>query len=906
MADIISREEFSVVDLVSEGPIEGPVDNAGTSIRQRIADENNEAVKTRLIYESIYLNNTPVKEFGKDNYNFRYVAAEYRSGLDHFDNNNQGQPALSRNYFHSQSANVAKNHTLIGHIFDETTVDSGDEKGRKTLEVSLNNGAIPLTHYIENPDVDSLIITCHVVLTTIDGDSKTVGSHVSLGIRAKILAPSTEVAPQKIYKLNGKVGGDPGLIQYKSTNVDSTGNEVDDMKNQFSAFGEINDGGDEKIITQDGEFVKIKGFSQSGSKVSFKLDLTEIQKENVDKRPVILTIVKCNSEKFNTKNRGRTTRSIRVDTITEQISEKLNYPNAALMGVVLDSRGFSQEPTRTYDLKLLKVKVPSNYTPWNEATKVGDNLYNGVWNGSFSNELQWTSNPAWIFYDLITNKRYGLGKYGISEENIDKWGLYEIARYCDAVDELGNFEGVPTGFESSDEYGKSYPTREPRFTCNIILNQRQDALELMQNFASIFNGLVFWGFGTLSIVSDLPKEPIMLFTDSDVSDAGFNYSDSAKASRVTVVKVRYNDRFDHFKPKIEYKDDVDGIQKYGIIEQETIAFGCTSRGQAQRMAKWLLYSNLLEKESISFIGGVKASYLRPGDIISIQDSTDNPKNIAGRIANVDYTSGKIKIDVPIFDLSIPSKISFVLPTISSEPSLAYDSEEAKTARSSLIHQAYITDISEDRTELTLREISAGGDNPTSSLPDFMYKIMPGTTWVLNDLDVNPEIEIKDYKVMSVAEKEPGQYAVVALEYIDNKFDIIDKEANISLKEYSLLDSELFPSAKISSPTITGRQIINPDPNAHNQLEVTIYQVAEEVDYYEIQMFQDGLPRQHKLGAGIRRIPYDSSIPAGQPYTAFRPKFQWRKDLKSQRLEVKAYAVKDGVYSSESNDRDGIY
>jgi len=262
---------------------------------------------------------------------------------------------------------------------------------------------------------------------------------------------------------------------------------------------------------------------------------------------------------------------------TEIINQKLRYPNSALASLKFNSEYFDSIPSRAYDVKLLKVKVPSNYNPVTRA-------YTGIWDGTFKTEKAWTDNPAWCFYDLLTNTRYGLGNY-LSEAQVDKWGLYSIARYCDEL--VGNGEGGT----------------EPRFTCNIYIQSRKEAFNVIQDFASIFRGMVYWSAGQLTATQDSPADPVALFTPANIEDGSFNYSGSAAKARHTVALVTWNDPEDQYKQKVEYVEDAVGIARYGVSETEITAIGCTSRGQANRVGRWLLFSEQYETETVSFTTG---------------------------------------------------------------------------------------------------------------------------------------------------------------------------------------------------------------------------------------------------------------------------------------------------------------
>lgn len=304
-----------------------------------------------------------------------------------------------------------------------------------------------------------------------------------------------------------------------------------------------------------------------------------------------------------------------VDSLTEIYGTRFAYPNSAIVSAKFSAEYFSQIPGRAFDARWLKVKVPANYNPILKTyATVGDGVTNGGWNGTFATDKKWTDNPAWCFYDLLTNNRYGLGKY-IPSDYIDKWTLYKIAQECDTM--------VPDG----------YGGVEPKFTCNLSITSKEEAYKVINDMASIFRGLTYYTNGAIYTVQDSLKEKdnFYLFTNANVEDGNFSYSTSSKRNRHTVAIIRYNDKNDFYKPAVEYVEDFDGIRKYGIREIELSAFGCTSKGQAQRFGRWALLSENFETETISFVAGLDGAYIKPGDIIKVVDSNRINQRFGGRV-----------------------------------------------------------------------------------------------------------------------------------------------------------------------------------------------------------------------------------------------------------------------------------
>lgn len=306
-----------------------------------------------------------------------------------------------------------------------------------------------------------------------------------------------------------------------------------------------------------------------------------------------------------------TQNDIYFSSFTKIIDHKLIYPDTALIGLTIDSSLFgSNVPTRMYDLKGIKVKIPSNYNPLTRE-------YTGIWDGTFVRA--WSDNPAWIFYDLATNERYGLGEF-VSESYVNKFLLYEIAQYCDELVDNGKGE------------------TEPRFTFNYQITSQEEAFKVMQSLASSFRGLVYWGIeganGSLVVVQDAPRDAMKLVTNANVVEGVFNYQGSAENTRHSVVAVTWNNTDNQGKAEIELVEDPYLINRYGYRQTDVFAYGCTSKSQARRFGKWVLYSEANETEVVTYQASIDHADVRPGDIIKIADTDYANIRMGGRIKSI--------------------------------------------------------------------------------------------------------------------------------------------------------------------------------------------------------------------------------------------------------------------------------
>ncbi|HCD3514481.1 TPA: DUF1983 domain-containing protein [Klebsiella pneumoniae] len=414
-----------------------------------------------------------------------------------------------------------------------------------------------------------------------------------------------------------------------------------------------------------------------------------------------------------------------VDSIGEIVDTPMNYPNSVLVGLKVNSEQFgSSMPSRSYLIRGLKIRVPSNY---DENT----NTYNGVWDGTF--KLLSSSNPAWILFDLLTNARYGLGKF-VSESMIDLGQLYQIGRYCD--------EEVDDGFGG----------KEKRFAINTQITSRQDAYRLIQDIAGAFRGMVFWAGGMVNIMQDSPSDPVMLFTNANVKDGLFTYKGSARKDRPSVALITYNNKQDGYKQNVEYVEDQEAMARYGERKTEAVAFGCTSRGQAHRVGLWLLYTARMESDMVTFTAGLDASFLMPGETVLIQNKYRAGKRNSGRI--VSFTKNSITLDAPV---SLKKSGSFI----------RIINQEGK------IVERDINETGDNITKVTFKTALATADQPVAN-----------GVWTITEPDLVP----MRARVVAIAQGEtPGSFDITVVQNNASKYQAIDNGAALVPENTTVLD-----------------------------------------------------------------------------------------------------------------------
>lgn len=432
---------------------------------------------------------------------------------------------------------------------------------------------------------------------------------------------------------------------------------------------------------------------------------------------------------------------------TEIIDQKLRYPNSGLVGVSIDAAQFDSIPTRGYDMKLLKVKVPSNYFPdtrtyTRDKTTGLDTGVPQIWDGAFY--VAWTDNPAWCWYDIVINDRYGLGEY-VDEAQVDKWALYTIAKYCDEL--------VPDGFGG----------QEPRFTCNLYLQTREEAYRVVNAMASIFRGMSFWVGGGMTATHDAPRDPIALFTAANVIDGAFNYSGSGKKARHTVALVTWNDPSRAYRQEIEYVDDQEGIARYGVVQTEVVAVGCTSRGQAHRIGKWILYTERMETEVVNFKTGLEGVHLYPGAVITTQDPWRSGKRHGGRV--ISATTSTITIDAAIdIESGKTYTLSVVLPD-------------------GTIESAALTNTVGSATVLTPTA-------PFTAAPQEM------SVWVVAVSDLATEM----WRVISMSETAKAELEITAIEHYPQKYALVEQGVAFEPAQTVAINAVSYPPSGLTAST----------------------------------------------------------------------------------------------------------
>lgn len=297
-----------------------------------------------------------------------------------------------------------------------------------------------------------------------------------------------------------------------------------------------------------------------------------------------------------------------LQSFTEVIDAKLRYPNTALLYIEFDSSQFNGSiPQISCEPRGRVIRVPDTYDPETRT-------YSGTWTGTF--KWAWTDNPAWIFYDLVVTDRFGLGDR-LTAANIDKWTLYQVAQYCDQM--------VPDG--------KGGSGTEPRYTCNVYVQERNDAYTVLRDFAAIFRGMTYWGGDQIVALADMPRDVDYSYTRANVIDGRFTYASSTTKTRYTTALVSWSDPSNAYADAMEPVFEQALVARYGYNQLEMTAIGCTRQSEANRKGRWGILTNNKDR-IVSFDVGLDGNIPQPGYIIAVADEMLSGKVMGGRISAV--------------------------------------------------------------------------------------------------------------------------------------------------------------------------------------------------------------------------------------------------------------------------------
>ena len=408
-----------------------------------------------------------------------------------------------------------------------------------------------------------------------------------------------------------------------------------------------------------------------------------------------------------------------LQSFTEVIDAKLRYPNTALLYIEFDSSQFNGSiPQISCEPRGRVIRVPDSYEPETRT-------YSGTWTGAF--KWAWTDNPAWIFYDLVVTDRFGLGNR-LTAANIDKWTLYQVAQYCD--------QPVPDG--------KGGSGTEPRYTCNVYIQDRNDAYTVLRDFAAIFRGMTYWGDDQIVALADMPRDVDFTYTHANVVDGKFVYASSTTKSRYTNALVSWSDPANGYADAMEPVFEQALVARYGFNQLEITAIGCTRQSEANRKGRWGILTNNKDRV-VTFDVGLDGNIPQPGYIIAVSDRNLSGRDLGGRLSAV---NGRVLKLERVPSAKAGDRIMVNLPS----------------------------GITQSRT---IQSLSGGMVTVTTAFSELPQA---EAVWVIE----SDELYAQQYRVISVTDNNDGTYTITGANHDPDKYARIDTGAIIDQRPVSVI------------------------------------------------------------------------------------------------------------------------
>ncbi|EMH4074253.1 host specificity protein J [Serratia marcescens] len=417
-------------------------------------------------------------------------------------------------------------------------------------------------------------------------------------------------------------------------------------------------------------------------------------------------------------NSARIADRMNIEALTEIIDAKLRYPNTALLYVEFDSKQFPNIPKISCAPRGRVIRVPDNYDPETRS-------YTGVWTGGF--KWAYSDNPAWVFYDIILADRFGLGDR-IDSTQVSESELYRIAQYCD--------QPVPDG--------RGGDGMEPRFTCNVYIQSREDAWTVLSDLAGIFRGMTYWGQNQMVALADMPRDMDFTYTRANVIDGKFTYSSASERTRYSTAMVSWSDPANHYADTIEDVFDSDLVRRYDVNQTELTAIGCTRQSEANRRGRWALLTNSKDR-TVTFSVGLDGMIPMPGHIVGVADQMVAGRVIGGRISAVD--GRKLKLDRKP-GAKVGDRLIINLPSGKAQA----------------------------------RTVQAVNDRVVTVTTAYSEIPVPESAWSI-DAD---DLAVQLYRVVGIADNGDNTFTVNATEHDPNKYARIDTGARIDDRPISII------------------------------------------------------------------------------------------------------------------------
>ena len=488
--------------------------------------------------------------------------------------------------------------------------------------------------------------------------------------------------------------------------------------------------------------------------------------------PITATVTRVTNDSTDTNLQNKFSWS----SFTEITAEQRAYVDIAHVGLRFNAESFRSIPTRTYRIRGIKVKIPHNATVRSD----GSLSFSGSFNGTLKTDKEFTNDPAWVLYDVLTNTRYGAS---IPETAIDKFAFYSASEYNSAQIDDGSGTG----------------STEARFSCNVNINNQKEAFELIQDLCSVMRVQAFYEAGSITISQDRPSDPVYTFNISNVTEGGFSYSNQSQKAKFTKINVGF---FDMTTQAIDYEtvDDTTAQSRYGIKTQTIKSFATTSRGQASRMAKWLLFNQNNSSEIVNFSITAEAGVLvRPGQIISVADEVKQGVRRGGRI-KTGISTTQIEVD--------------------------------DTASTDLVtsNSAKLSVILSDGT-LETKDISGISGATVTVSSAFSSVPQANSVWVIE----NTTLEPTTWRVVNVQEQENLTFSITAASHNSGKYAFVEDGTALPTKNFTLITKKLPAPQNLTA----SESLIIINNKAVARLSISFAAVKGAIGYYLQYKFENG-------------------------------------------------------------------
>ena len=457
-------------------------------------------------------------------------------------------------------------------------------------------------------------------------------------------------------------------------------------------------------------------------------------------------------------------------SFTEIVDKRNAYPNTAIAAIRVDAEQFPQSPKTMFRIRGKEIKIPHNSTVRSD----GSLSFSGVFNGTLKDTREYCNCPAWVLYDLLTNERFGLGKH-ITESQLDKFAFYSQSVY--------NNELI------SDNQGGL----EPRFSCNAVIQNQNDAYNIIGELCSVMRVQPYYEAGSITITGDRPTDPSYLFNLSNVLPDGFSYTNTSKRIKFTVINVQY---FDMDTQEFDYEtvEDTDLQNKYGFVVKNIKAFAATSRGMAHRLGKWFLYTQANEGEVVTFTTTLEAgSLVRVGAVIKIADPVRSGQRKGGRISSATLTQ------VVVDDASAATNLD-----ATNNPLLSVILPDGQF---------------ETRTVQSITGATITVSSSFSSIPN------ANSVWVLE----NDTVQTQLFRVVGVTEVANLTYQITAVFHNTGKYSFVEDGTTLPTRSITTLNDLKEPPSNLAAE----EKIVVINNRAVSKLFIT-WQPVKGVTQYQVQ------------------------------------------------------------------------